>query len=275
MQTLLTALFWLATIVYGLAFVLFIVSMVFRKPRLIDHAILITWAGFFLHTVMVVARWAQTGYPPLVSNFELMSTSVWFGMLGYLVLQQRKPFLRPVGAGLMSFVVLLMGWAGTHPIGGELLAVSLQTFWLFIHAGFGTAATGCFMFAAGVAAMRLYQNHKNSLSDPSLGISPGDRYDEFNFRLMMLGFIFWGIMIVAGAIWADFAWGRYWGWDPVELWSLLSWLVIVIYLHIYSVWKKLRGVFLAWYAIVGLLFVAFSSWGIHFVYDTIHAYGAN
>ncbi len=275
MQTAFSVLFWLATVVYGLAFALFVVSLVFRKPRLLDHAILIAWAGFFLHTVVIAARWAQTGHPPFVSYFEAMSASAWFGMLGYLVLQQWKPFLRATGAGLMPFIVLLMGWAGTHPIGGELLAVSLQTFWLFIHAGFATAAVGCFMFASGVAAMRLYQNHQNSQSDPTLHIAPGDRYDEFNFRLMMLGFIFWGIMIVAGAIWADFAWGRYWGWDPIELWSLISWLVIVIYLHIYSVWKKLRGVFLAWYAIVGLLFVAFSLWGIRFVYDTIHGYGAN
>lgn len=275
MQAVLTNLFWLATGVYGLAFMLFAVALVFRKSRAFDHGILVAWVGFLLHTVVVVARWAQTGHPPFVSYFESMSASAWFGMLGYLVLQQWMPFLRATGAGLLPFIVLLMGWAGTHPLGDELLAVSLQSFWLFIHAGFATAATGCFMFAAGVAAMRLYQNHKNSLSDPSLSIVPGDRYDEFNFRIMMLGFIFWGIMIVAGAIWADLAWGRYWGWDPIELWSLISWLVLVIYLHIYSVWKKLRGVFLAWYAIIGLFFVGFSLWGIRFLYDTVHSYGGN
>ncbi len=275
MQTLLTVVFWLATLVYGLAFVLFAVALVFRKPRWLEHAVLGAWGGFFLHTVVVAGRWGQTGHPPFVSYFESMSASAWFGMIGFLVLQQWKPFLRATGAGLMPLIVLLMGWAGTHPLGGELLPVSLQSFWLFIHAGFATAALGCFMFAAGVALMRLYQHYKNSPSDPALCIAPGDRYDEFNFRIIMLGFIFFSIEIVAGAIWADTAWGRYWAWDPIELWSLISWLMYVIYLHIYSVWKKLRGVFLAWYAIAGALFVAFSFWGIRFLYDTIHSYGSN
>ena len=273
MQTVLSVLFWLTAIVYALGFGLFTVALAFRKPRTLDHAILVAWAGFTLHTIIIVARWAQTGHPPFVSYFEAVSFSAWFGMLSYLVLQQRKPFLRATGAGLMPFIVLLMGWAGTHPIGGESLPVSLQSFWLFVHAGFATAAAGCFIFAAGVAAMRLNQQRTNGLSNPALDIAAGDRYDEFNFRLILSGFIFWGIMIVSGAIWADAAWGRYWAWDPIELWSLISWLVYVIYLHIYTVWKKLRGVFLAWYSIIGALFVAFSLWGIRFLYATIHSYG--
>lgn len=275
MQTVLSVLFWLTAIVYALSFGLFTVALVFRKPRTLDHAILVAWIGFMLHTIMMVARWAQTGHPPFVSYFEVVSASVWFGLLGFLVLQQQKPFLRATGAGLMLFIVLLMGWAGTQPIGGESLPVSLQSFWLFVHAGFATAAAGCLIFAAGVAAMHLYLKRRNGLSVPALDIASGERYDEFNFRLILVGFIFWGIMIVSGAIWADAAWGRYWAWDPVELWSLISWLVYVIYLHIYTVWKKLRGVFLAWYSIIAALFVAFSLWGIRYLYDTIHSYGGN
>ena len=143
MQTVLSVLFWLTAIVYALGFALFSVALAFRKPRMLDLAILVAWGGFLLHTVVIVARWAQTGHPPFVSYFESMSASAWFGMLGYLVLQQWKPFLRATGAGLMPFIVLLMGWAGTHPLGGETLPVSLQSFWLFIHAGFATAAAGC------------------------------------------------------------------------------------------------------------------------------------
>ncbi len=275
MQTVVfSVLFWLAAVVYAFGFALFAVALIFRRRPLLDRAILVAWGGFFLHSVVLVSRWAQAGHPAFVSYFESMSASAWFGMLGFLALQQWKPFLRATGAGLMPLVVLLMGWAGTHPVGGQALPVGLQSFWLFIHAGFATAAAGCFMFAAGVAAVRLYQQRRNGLSDATLDIAPGDRYDEFNFRLMLLGFVFWGIMIVSGAIWADAAWGRYWAWDPIELWSLISWLVYAIYLHVYAVWKKLRGTFLAWYSIVGGCFIAFSLWGIRFLYDTIHSYGA-
>ena len=265
----------MTVVLYAIGAAVFIVALVFRNPRTLDRATVVAWAGFFMHTVAVAARWAQTGHPPFVSYFESMSASAWFGMLSYLVLQQWRPFLRPAGAGLLPMIVLLMGWAGTHPFGAETLSVSLQSSWLFVHAGFATAAAGCFLLAAGVAAMRLYQARRERLPQAVSKSVPGDRYDDFNFRLVLLGFVFWGIMIVSGAIWADAAWGRYWGWDPVELWSLISWLVYAIYLHIYTVWKHLRGVFLARYAIIGALFVAFSLWGIHFLYDTIHAYGAN
>ncbi|HSG77754.1 MAG TPA: cytochrome c biogenesis protein CcsA [Burkholderiales bacterium] len=274
-QTVLSALFWLAAVVYAIAFGLFAVALVFRKPGTLGHAITVAWAGFFAHSVVMVARWVQTGHPAFVSYFESMSASAWFGMLAFLALQQWKPFLRPAGAGLMPLIVLLMGWAGTRPFGGQSLPVSLQSFWLFVHAGFATAAAGCFLLAAGVAGMRLYQQRRNAPSDPAYHIAPGDRYDEFNFRLILLGFLFWGIMTVSGAIWADGAWGRYWAWDPVEVWSLISWLVYAVYLHIYTVWRRLRGVFLAWYAIIGALFVAMSLWGIGFLYRTLHTYGGN
>lgn len=275
MQTALSALFWLTVIVYAASSAAFAIALVFRGPRALERAVAIAWAGFFLHSVVIVARWAQTGHPAFVSYFESMSASAWFGMLAYLGLQQWKRFLRATGAGLMPLIVLLMGWAGTHPFGGESLPVSLQSSWLFVHAGFATAAAGCFLFAAGVAAMRLYQRRRGGgPAESGLQIAPGDRYDEFNFRLILLGFAFWGIMIVSGAIWADSAWGRYWAWDPVELWSLISWLVYAIYLHIYVVWKKLRGAFLAWYAMGAALFVALSLWGIRFFYATLHSYGS-
>lgn len=268
-----SVLFWLATTAYAISVALFAVGLVFRQARALERAVFAAWAGFFLHTVLVAMRWGQTGHPPFVSYFESMSASAWFGMLAYLTLQQWKPFLRVAGVGLMPLVVLLMGWAGTHPVGGETLPVSLQSFWLFIHASFATAAAGCFLFAAGVAGMRLYRRRENRPPDEALFMTSGERYDEFNYRLIVLGFLGWGIMIVSGAIWADAAWGRYWGWDPIELWSLLSWLVYLIYIHAYTAWRSLRGVFLAWYSIAAAFFVAFSLWGIRFLYATIHSYG--
>ncbi len=266
-------LFWLVVTAYALSFALFASALVFRKSRVLDRAVLAGWAGFLLHTAVTVGRWAQTGHPPFVSYFEAMSATTWFGMLGFLTLQQWKPFLRAAGAGIMPFVVLLMGWAGTHPFGEEILPVSLQSFWLFIHASFATAAAGCFIFASGVAILRLYKTRANGELDKALQTAAAERYDEFCFRLILLGFLFWGIMIVSGSIWADAAWGRYWGWDPVELWSLITFLVYAVYLHLYYAWRKLRGSFLAWYSVAAVLFAAFALWGVNAVYTTLHTYG--
>ncbi len=273
MQTELSIIYWLTVIAYSASFVLFVVSLIFRKGLLMERAIVTAWVGFTLHTGIVAARWIATGHPPFVSYFESMSASVWFGILGYLLIQQWKPFIRAIGSGLMIFVVLLMGWAGTHPFGGEVLPVSLQSFWLFIHASFATAAVGCFIIAASVAFLRLYKTSKNGALDATLQITVAERYDEFNFRLILLGFLFYGIMIVSGSIWAHAAWGRYWGWDPIELWSLITWLMYAVYLHIFFTWKKLRGRFLAVYAISAVFLAGFSLWGVGFVYNTIHTYG--
>ena len=273
MQTTLSIIYWLTVITYAVSFILFAIALIFQKRSLMERAIAAAWIGFTLHTGIVAARWIATGHPPFVSYFESMSASVWFGILGYLLIQQWKPFIRPIGAGLMIFVVLLMGWAGTHPFGGEVLPVSLQSFWLFIHASFATAAVGCFIIAASVAFLRLYKTSKNDALDATLQTTVAERYDEFNFRLILLGFLFYGIMIVSGSIWAHAAWGRYWGWDPIELWSLITWLTYAVYLHIFFTWKKLRGRFLAWYAISAVFLAGFSLWGVSFVYTTIHTYG--
>ena len=273
MQTTLSIIYWLTVITYAVSFILFAIALIFQKRSLMERAIAAAWVGFTLHTGIVAARWIATGHPPFVSYFESMSASVWFGILGYLLIQQWKPFIRPIGAGLMIFVVLLMGWAGTHPFGGEVLPVSLQSFWLFIHASFATAAVGCFIIAASVAFLRLYKTSKNGALDATLQITVAERYDEFNFRLILLGFLFYGIMIVSGSIWAHAAWGRYWGWDPIELWSLITWLMYAVYLHIFFTWKKLRGRFLAVYAISAVFLAGFSLWGVGFVYNTIHTYG--
>lgn len=273
METILSVLYWVTVIFYAVSFALFAVALIFQKSKLLNLALRVTLIGFMLHTALATARWVDTGYPPFVSYFEAMSASAWFGVLIFLILQQWKPFIRAVGVGIMPFIFLLMGWGGTHPFGEKILPVSLQSFWLFIHASFATAAVGCFMFAAGVAVLRIYKQKNNGILEEQLYITKAERYDEFNFRLILLGFIFYGIMIISGAIWADAAWGRYWGWDPIELWSLITWLLYAVYLHIYFTWKKLRGKFLAFYAIIALLVAAFSLWGVGIVYKTLHTYG--
>lgn len=273
MPTVLTTLFWITVLVYAVAFVVFAVSVVFHKPQLLGKALLVTAGGFLLHTAIVTARWAETGHPPFVSYFEAMSASAWFGVLGYIALQQWKPFVRVAGVVVTPLVTLLMGWSATDPFGDDILPVSLQSAWLFVHASFGTASVGCFLFAAGVAVTRLYRQRKNGTLDAAMRTAIPERYDEFNFRLILLGFLLYGMMIVSGSIWAHAAWGRYWGWDPIEVWSLITWLVYAIYLHIYVAVKRLRGTFLAWYTVVALVMAAFSLWGVHLVYATIHTYG--
>lgn len=268
----LSIIYWLTIIFYALSFGIGIYSLVFKKD-LISKSIFITAVGFVLHTSFITARWLSTGFPPFVSYFESMSASAWFGVFAYFVSQKFSPYVKNSIVLVMLLVFLLMGWSATKPIGGDILPVSLQSFWLFIHASFATASVGCFIIAASVGVIRLYKSGAKYSENINNEFSTLQKYDEFNFRIILLGFLFYGVMIISGSIWADLAWGRYWGWDPIELWSLITWLLYALYLHIYVTWKKLRGKFLAYYSIIALLFAAFSLWGVGIVYKTLHTYG--
>ncbi len=265
--------FWLSSICYAASFAMFAIAAVFHKKRDLHLGVMLAGTGLLFHTAFITARWIQTGHPPFVSYFESMSATAWFGVAAFLIVQQKKPFLRIAGIGAMPLATILMGWAGTHPFGHEILPVGLQSFWLFIHASFATAGVGCFLVAAGVGLVRLYKTRVNGRLDQLIEATETERYDEFNFRLVLLGFLFYGMMIASGAIWADLAWGRYWGWDPIELWSLITWLLYAVYLHVYFTWRKLRGRFLSWYAVVAVFVAGFSLWGVRFFYETIHTYG--
>ncbi len=268
---LISIVYWLAVVLYAFSSVLFIAGPIFSKRHMTMLALRAVAAGFVAHTAVATFRWLETGHPPFVSYFEAMSASAWFAIGGFLLFQQRRAFVRNSGAGVMVLATFLMGWSGTHPFGDDVLPVSLQSFWLFIHASFATAAVGCFLVAAGVAAHQLFRDGPSPHQEDEPGTMSA-RQEEFIARLILFGFILYGLMIVSGSIWADAAWGRYWGWDPIELWSLITWLLYAVYLHLYFMVRRLRGKFLLWFAFTAVFVAGFSLWGVSFVYSTLHTY---
>lgn len=264
-----TLTFWLAVVSYAGSFLASVVGMIFRKEKSISASWYLAAGGFSFHTIALTLRWFETGYPPFVAFFESVSASCWFAILGFLVLTSWRASLRGTAAGVMPVVFLLMGWASTPSYAGEALSASLQSTWLFIHASFATAGVGAFIVAAGISMVWLWRKGRNG------GVETPDArvIDETVFRFISVGFLFYTIMIISGAIWANQAWGRYWGWDPIETWSLITWLLYALYLHMHFTYTRLRGSFLAWYAALAVVFAAFSLWGVGFVYQTIHTYG--
>ena len=156
---------------------------------------------------------------------------------------------------------------------GESLTSELATIWLFIHATFATAAVGFFLVAAGSSTMWLWKLKKNISSNIDNLLPKPEIFDENTFRNISIGFLFYTVMVISGSIWANNSWGRYWGWDPIETWSLITWFVYAIYLHLHYAFPKARGKFSAWYSILAVFFAVFSLWGVGMLYDTIHRYG--
>jgi ABC-type transport system involved in cytochrome c biogenesis permease subunit len=156
------------------------------------------------------------------------------------------------------------------------LAASLKSSWLVIHVLFAQLAFGAYAIASGMGLLYVLKDRQTSRGSVSLFYNKFPRLEvieENMFRFVVYGFIADAIMIIAGAIWAKDLWGNYWGWDPVEVWSLISWLLygLSIHLKVTLGWKGRR---LAWLMIFLLITVIITYWGIDMVVEnTRHIFG--
>jgi cytochrome c-type biogenesis protein CcsB len=141
----------------------------------------------------------------------------------------------------MGAVVLTIGLAETviYTAPGELVP-ALQSYWLSIHVTAMTLATGIFFVAAVLGAVYIAVDRHNrrvaaGRAEPGNGIVrrlPGiEQIDRLTYRTIVFGFPVWTFGVITGAIWADEAWGRYWGWDPVETWAFITWVLYASFLH--------------------------------------------
>lgn len=264
--------FWSTTLALAASFFATVLWIVFRKQTASRWSVHLSLVSLVLLTVFGIMRWVESGHPPFVTLFESMLTAVWFAQLIFHSMRLRStplPILLPLS--LVSF--LMMGWASSMPTAASPLSDALDNTWLFIHASFATAGAASFLIAASFSVVFLL----GSARYDNMG-KIGSKIPTFNslprsiLNFLIFGLILWGVMIVSGSIWAHAAWGRYWAWDPIELWSLISWLLYALVLHARMGWKLSQRTF-CWMTIVAALTVVFALWGIGYIYETIHEYG--
>ena len=254
-----SVLFWTTAVIYALMVAIQIFGLVFRRERWIELAPYGILVGLVLHTGLVGWRWIGTGHVPTIGNFENGLVGAWFIVLmtlwaGY---RQRFPLL---AAGALPFALLIMGGGALSDTAERPMVASLQSYWLYIHIFFAWLAYGAYTVACGTGVVYLLKSsRKTSAAKATL-----DRLDELMFRSTVFGFITDSVMIAAGSIWAKDLWGSYWSWDPVETWSLLSWLIYGLALHL-RITRGWRGRKLAWLLIVAIVGVLISFWGVNLV----------
>ena len=235
-------------------------GQVFRKESLVKAAPWVLVGGLTLHTVLVAWRWIATGHVPTIGNFENALVGGWFiaAMTLWASWRQRYPLL---AAATLPLALLIMGGGALSDTSAKPMIASLQSFWLYIHIFFAWLAYGAYTVAcgAGIAWLVRARRAEKADSDEALG-----RLDELMFRSTVFGFITDAIMIAAGSIWAKNLWGSYWSWDPVETWSLLSWLIYGVALHL-RITLGWRGRRLAWLLIFAIIGVLISFWGVNLV----------
>lgn len=220
---------WTALLVYVVAGSIGIVAVLLKRRP--ERTVLALMAlGLVLHTLSIGMRWERLGHGPFVTFFEILSSNIWSMMVAFTIAYWRVPQIRPSAAVVMPILFMVMGWLLMKSPGEGHLPPTYLTTWLYVHVGFGKVFFGAVLVALGISGVILARA-TNFGASRFERLPPDHHLSELAFRCMAIGFVFETLMLIAGAIWAQDAWGRYWAWDPLETWAFLTWLVLAFSLH--------------------------------------------
>lgn len=265
--------YWATTLLLAVSFFLVLLSIIFKKENIFNISQYALFLAFISLTIFGMMRWIETSHPPFVTLFESMITSIWFILAIFIILlfTYKKSSLLILPVSVITF--LMMGWSSSLSTEASELSSALTNVWLFIHASFATSGAASFLIGTSFSVLYLLGEEKlHSYEVIARKIPEYKRLPKTILNFLIFGLILWGVMIISGSIWAHIAWGRYWAWDPIELWSLISWLLYGLVIHTRLTFKISQKTF-CWLAIIASLTVVFALWGVGYVYETIHVYG--
>jgi cytochrome c-type biogenesis protein CcsB len=258
---------WAAVVAYVLAGSIAIIGVLLKKrpERTVLGFMLL---GLALHSTALGLRWVRLDHGPFVTMFEILSSNVWSMMLIFALAYWRLTAVRPAAAVVMPILFIMMGWLMTVSPGEAFLPPTYHTVWLFIHIGFAKVFFGAVLVAVGLSGVIL--SRRWNWSQEKFQRLPEDsRLSELSYRCMAIGLVFETLMLIAGAIWAQDAWGRYWDWDPLETWSFITWLLVAMSLHARLTYK-LSPRLGAWMIIAVFITAFLTFFGVPFITQSPH-----
>ncbi|HNF62515.1 MAG TPA: c-type cytochrome biogenesis protein CcsB [Rhodocyclaceae bacterium] len=240
----------------------------------------LTWTSATFGTTGLFVRWYESyligrdvGHIPLSNLYEVFVLFTLLTSLLYLYYEGRYA-TRRMGAFVLLVISAAVGFLLWYTFSREAqeiqpLIPALQSYWMKVHVPANFIGYGAFALAAmiGVADLLVRRGLLASrLPAPEV-------LDDVMYKAIAIGFAFFTIATILGALWAAEAWGTYWQWDPKETWAFIVWLNYAAWLHI-RLTKGLRGALLAWWAVVGLLVTAFAFVGVNMFLSGLHSYGS-
>ena len=231
--------------------------------------------GFILHLGATVLRGVAAERVPWANMFEFGLTATAMGMGVFLLVQFWRD-LRYLGAYITGFTLLSLGIVTVNfYVDVVPLPPALQSAWLVIHVLVAVLATAFFALGAGLSIMQLLRSQREVRKVEGLRFLdtlPGAAtLESLAYRLNVVGFVFWTFTLIAGAIWAERAWGRYWGWDTTEVWTFIIWTLFAGYIHARAT-RGWRGDRSAWLAIIGFSAVIFNYTIVNIAFTGLHSY---
>ena len=273
-----SAILWMGTL-FVLSTLFYWIGLVARSEFGSSVGSLLCWAGVVLGLTGMLVRWyesyligADVGHIPVSNLYEVFILFSLITAMFYLYYEQHYA-TRQLGAFVMlviSAAVVFLMWYTVTRDAAEIqpLVPALQSWWMKIHVPANFIGYGTFALSAMVAAAYLLKS-SGYLVDrlPSLEV-----LDDVMYKAISVGFAFFTVATILGALWAAEAWGGYWSWDPKETWALIVWLNYAAWLHM-RLMTGLRGRVAAWWALVGLLVTTFAFLGVNMFLSGLHSYG--
>jgi cytochrome c-type biogenesis protein CcsB len=301
--------FGLALVLYVVAMVAYFHHLAFRRARVWVAASALAYAGVGAHLVSVVARGLAADRVPWGNMYEYSSMVGLLVVAGYLIVE-RITRVRMIGGFALGAAVLSMAAATMVYVTPGPLVPALNSYWIRIHVVAAMTGSSLFilgfvftvLFLVGDARERreaaaaigepipafagvgagggLPHDLAASPDEPEANVVPEPRsgwlpasavLDRLAYRTIAFGFPIWTFAVIAGAIWAEQAWGRYWGWDPKEVWSFITWVVFAAYLHARATvgWRGRRAAVIA---VVGFAALVFNLYAVNLVISGLHSY---
>ena len=273
-----TAIMWMS-VLFGLGALTYWIALLARSLTAGTTATAFMWSAVAMGLIGLLSRWYESylispdvGHIPISNLYEVFVLFCIVTSLLYLYYERRYQ-ARQIGAFVSLVIVAAVGFLlwytfdrGAHEI--QPLVPALQSWWMKIHVPANFIGYGAFSIAAMIAVPYLLVTRGRLRGR----LPSAEALDDLMYKAIAIGFAFFTIATILGAMWAAEAWGGYWSWDPKETWALIVWLNYAAWLHMRLI-KGLRGPVLAWWALLGLFVTLFAFLGVNMFLSGLHSYG--
>lgn len=280
-----SAIMWMSAL-YVMATVAYFIGLFARSPFIEKVGSALTWSATTMGMVGLMVRWRESylisydvGHVPVSNLYEVFILFSVITALLYLFYERRFR-TRSLGGFVLLVISAAVGfllWYAFDRGASDIqpLVPALQSYWMKIHVPANFVGYGAFSMAAMIGAAYLLTSWARS--EQSQGVMATmmpdlDVMEDLMYKAIALGFAFFTVATILGALWAAEAWGGYWSWDPKETWALIVWLNYAAWLHM-RMMKGWHGRPMAWWAVIGLFVTLFAFLGVNMFLGGLHSYG--
>jgi cytochrome c-type biogenesis protein CcsB len=260
---------WIGVGCYIAAWALWSNAVIFGHPERARWALLAAALGLVPHGAAILLHWNAVGHGPYMMKYEVLSSNAWIAVTALLLFLWRKPAWSAVALVALPLAILALGLGLFSAPQIREIPPTLRSIWLIFHITFAKLAAAAFLLSLATSVLQIMRARGSER--PWLARVPAsDVLDAYTVRFIGFGFLFWTVTIAAGSIWANQSWGRYWGWDPIETWSLIAWIDYGLVLHA-RLFFRLKPALTAWFTVAAFCVFILALLILPFLMPSLHA----